>query len=197
MNGNCPQSNDRLLTIVPAAVMTTVTHHPFFEGMSEAHLEILAECAERIEFRAGETIFRRGEPASRFYLIEEGAVSVEIKEADSGTIFIQTLGTGEELGWSWLFAPHQWRFDARAIKPTRAIYFYGSWLRELCEESPEFGYELMRRMVRVVVTRLHATREQLVGLSRLALDAQYQALQLAGKEFKQPHKPNKSTAKKS
>lgn len=196
MSSRSAQSNDPLPARIPPAVMTTVTQHPFFQGMSEAHLEILAECAERTEFPAGEMIFRRGDPASRFYLIESGAVSVEIAEAGRKTIFIQTLGAGEELGWSWLFPPHQWRFDARAVKPTRAIYFYGQWLRELCDESPEFGYELMRRMVRVVVTRLHATREQLVGLSRLALDAQYEALQLAGKDFKPQPKQPKQTRKK-
>lgn len=196
MNVTSAQLKEPLPIIISMPVISAVTHHVFFQGMSEAHLEILAECAERTEFRAGEIIFRRGEPSSRFYLIEEGAVSVEIEEDARGAISIQTLGAGAELGWSWLFPPYLWHFDARAVKPTRAIFFYGSWLRELCQDNPEFGYELMRRMAQVFVSRLQSAQEQLVRLSGVALDAQYQALQLAGKVFKQPRKPNKPTPKK-
>lgn len=151
--------------------------------MPEPHLQILAECAGRITFDAGELVFRRGEPAARFYLIEEGEISVELQAANHGTIVIQTVGVGEEFGWSWLFPPHEWRFDARATQPTRAIYFYATWLRELCEQDAEFGYALMRRMAQVVTTRLQGTREQLVALSRLALESQCQALRLAGREL--------------
>jgi CRP-like cAMP-binding protein len=173
-----------------------VAHHPFFKGMSEAHLEILAECAERTEFAAGEMIFRCGEEAGRFYLIEEGSVSVEVGAVDRGTISIQTLGAGDELGWSWLFPPFRWHFDACAVKPTRAIYFYGSWLRELCQDNPEFGGEMMRRMAQVIVSRLQAAQGQLIRLSTVALDAQYQALRLAGKDFNPKRKPTRPTRKK-
>lgn len=164
-------------------LIDVVADHPFFRGMADPYLRILGECAGRIEFGAGELIFRRGEPATRFYLIEEGAISVELRVVKHGTIAIQTIGVGEEFGWSWLFPPYEWRFDARAVRPTRAIYFYATWLRELCELDAEFGYALMRRMAQVVTTRLQGTREQLVALARLALESQCQALRLAGKDF--------------
>jgi CRP-like cAMP-binding protein len=172
-------------------IQAAVTQHPFFSGMSPAHLAVLAECAERTEFAAGTMIFRRGEAAQRFYLIEVGAVSVEIGDEARGTIFIQTLGAGEVLGWSWLLPPHHWRFDARAVPPTSAIYFYGAWLRELCADDAAFGYELMRRIVQVVVVRLQASREQLIELSQLALGAQCRALHLAGKDLNLKRKPTR------
>lgn len=179
MKGKGRQSNLDSSTVAPVTLATAVAGHPFFCGMSAAHLRMLAECAMQTEFSAGQLIFRRGDPANRFYLIEEGEVSLEIEESGHGAIFIQTLGPGGELGWSWLFAPHEWQFNARATNATRAIFFYGTWLRERCEQDVEFGYELMKRMARVMTGRLQATREQLVELSRLALMAQCQALRLA------------------
>jgi CRP/FNR family transcriptional regulator, cyclic AMP receptor protein len=78
-----------------------------------------------------------------------------------------------------LFPPHVWRFSARALAPTQAIFFYGTWLREQFDQHPGLGDELMKRTAQVVVERLQATQLQLVEISKVALQAQLQALQLA------------------
>src|SRR5687767_3452119 len=97
------------------------------------------------EFEKGELIFREGDPANRFYLILEGKVTLESRRANQEPVLIQEIGAGDVLGWSWLFAPHIWQFDARAsaTQPTKAIFFYGTRLREQCEVDPALGYELM------------------------------------------------------
>ena len=94
--------------------------------------------------------------------IQQGKVALESGVGDRGTILIQTIGAGEVLGWSWLFPPYYWHFDARALEPTRAIFFYGTRLREYCEEDHDLGYDLIKRMAQVVLTRLQATRRQLL-----------------------------------
>jgi CRP/FNR family cyclic AMP-dependent transcriptional regulator len=77
-------------------------------------------------------------------------------------VVIGTVGTGEVLGWSWLFAPYYWMFEARAVTPVRAIFFYGSRLREQCETDHELGYQMMKRTSEVVIGRLQATRRRLL-----------------------------------
>jgi hypothetical protein len=74
---------------------------------------------------------------------------------------LQTIGANDVLGWSWLFPPYYWHFDARATKPTKAIFFYGTWLRENCERDHDFGYEMMKRMSAIVIQRMQAARKQL------------------------------------
>jgi CRP/FNR family cyclic AMP-dependent transcriptional regulator len=76
---------------------------------------------------------------------------------------IQIIGAGDVLGWSWLFPPFCWHFDARAVKPTEAIFIYGTRVRELCDEDHDLGYELMKRTAEVVIRRLQATRRHLLG----------------------------------
>jgi hypothetical protein len=53
-------------------------------------------------------------------------VDIETEMENGGTRKIETLGTGDVLGWSWLFPPYYWHFDARAVTPTKAIFFYGT-----------------------------------------------------------------------
>ena len=68
------------------------------------------------------------------------------------------------MGWSWLFAPHRWQFDGRAVDPTRTIAFDGTCLRGKCDADHELGYQLMRRFAAVAVERLQATRLQLLDV---------------------------------
>ena len=103
--------------------------HPFLKGMSRHHIELLALCAMPTEFDAGQMVLREGEPASGFYLIETGKVALETTADDGKTVVIDTVGAGEPLGWSWLFPPYLWSFDARATEPCTAICFSGLLLR--------------------------------------------------------------------
>lgn len=136
--------------------------HPFLEGFSPEHLAALTECAMPTEFAANEVIFREDEMANRFYLILEGVVVLETKTPDCSAVKADSVTAGEVLGWSWLFPPYFWNFTARATSRVRAIFFYGTWLRERCATDPVFGYELMRRVTAVVIHRLQATRQQLI-----------------------------------
>jgi CRP/FNR family transcriptional regulator, cyclic AMP receptor protein len=143
-----------------------ITAHPFLKGLSSQHLNVLSDSAMLMEFKQGEIIFREGDIANRFYLIESGEVALETADKDAEPKCIQTIGAGDVLGWSWLFPPYYWHFDARAVKPTKAIFFYGTRLREKCEEDHDLGYELMKRMAGIVINRLQATRKQLLELRR-------------------------------
>ena len=136
--------------------------HPFLRDLHPGLLTQLAACAMPTEFKVGELIFREGEMANRFYLIIAGRVQLEAEATDRPGVLVDAIGEGGVLGWSWLFPPYTWNFTARAVEPVRAIFFYGTWLREQCDTDPALGYELMKRTTAVVIRRLHAARQQLV-----------------------------------
>lgn len=60
--------------------------------------------------------------------------------------------------------PYRWRFDARAVKTTRAIALDGKCLRGKCEEDHELGYELAKQVVSSLGQRLDATRLRLLDI---------------------------------
>lgn len=139
-----------------------IADQPFFKGLTSKQIELLKDAAMEETYKAGETILKEGDPANRFYLILEGKVISELDNPEGGKVPIQTLGPGEDLGWSWLFPPYNMRLSARAIEPTKVIFFYGTELRERCEEDPVFGYELMKRAAGAMLKCLNATRQQLL-----------------------------------
>jgi CRP-like cAMP-binding protein len=139
-----------------------IAAHPFLIGLSEHHLRLLADCAMRTRFEANQIIFCEGEAANRFYLIEHGEVALESRRQSTELVTIDLIGEGDLLGWSWLFPPYVWHFQARATKPTAAIFFYGTVLREYCEKDQALGFELFKRMSKVMTRRLQAARERLL-----------------------------------
>jgi CRP/FNR family transcriptional regulator, cyclic AMP receptor protein len=145
---------------------TRVTRHPFLAGMSETNLAHLTGCAMTTHFRKGETILREGDFANRFYLIEEGKVTLESAVGLGDPEVLDAIGPGDLLGWSWMFPPHVWHFTARAVEPTTAIFFYGTILREYCENDHTLGYELFKRMSAVMMRRLQASRKQMLAVRR-------------------------------
>src|ERR1051326_7768082 len=106
------------------SVEKLILTHPFLEGMSPHQLRLLADCAMTAHFTANELIFREGDPANRFYLLLTGKVAIESQAAGKTRALIQPMGAGEILGWSWLFPPYFWHFDARALEPTDTIFIY-------------------------------------------------------------------------
>ena len=152
---------------------TLLAAQPFLKGFSKSQLEVLANNAMLVEFPAGRMIFNEGLTANRFYIVLDGEVALESAVEKKEPQLIQTIGAGDVLGWSWLFPPYHWNFDARAVKPTRAIIFFASTLRELCESDHALGYAVMKRVAEVVINRLQNTRQQLLKCDAAAASSDF------------------------
>lgn len=159
-----PGQGSKVSAGAPESLAARMASHPFLVSMKSDHLKVLEDLTMAVKFPAGEFVFAEGDLANRFYLIEQGKVSVESSVPDRDAVPIQILRDGDVLGWSWLFPPYRWHFDARALEDTQAIFLYGTRLRQQCEEDPDLGYDLMKRVTQVLIQRLQSTRRQLVQL---------------------------------
>jgi CRP/FNR family transcriptional regulator, cyclic AMP receptor protein len=135
------------------ALETTIIEHSFLKTMQRDHVEHLLKNAREKEFNRGEILFRAGEPANKFFLVQSGKIALETRNPRAAAPFY-IVGEGDVLGWSWLFPPFCWHFQARALEPTHVIALDGAHLLVTAEEDPEFGYQLMKRIAKIVIQRL-------------------------------------------
>ena len=149
---------------MPQTLEPLLRGHKFFAGLDSEYLTLLTGCASNVVFAADSFLFREGEPAETFYLIREGKVALEIAAPGRGALVVQTLGPGDVAGFSWLFDPHRWEFDGRAVERVLAVQMDGACLRGKCDADPRLGYELMQRFAGLMTTRLQATRLQLLDV---------------------------------
>jgi CRP-like cAMP-binding protein len=134
--------------------------HAFFAGLDEDFVKLVTGCSKNVRFEAGQYLFREGGPADEFFLLREGRVALELAAPGKGAISILTASEGEVVGFSWLVPPNRWVYDGRATGLVRAISIDGACLRNKCEADHDLGYEMMKRVVAIVIKRLHDTRLQ-------------------------------------
>lgn len=150
---------------VDPRVRQQLAGHPFVQGLEPQYIDAFAGMARLVEFAARDIIFAEGAPADTFYLVRSGVVALQV---DAGSAFprtIQHITEGSALGWSWLFEPYVWQFDAVAQTPVRTIAIDAEGLRQKFRADPICGYYVMGRVAELMAKRLHATRHQLLNVA--------------------------------
>ncbi len=139
--------------------------HPFIQGLDGDDIETFVRLGRLVEFGSRDVIFSSGEPADTFYLIRSGVVALQVDAGGSFPRTIEHIAEGKALGWSWLFEPYVWQFDAVAQTPVRGLAFDAAELRGKFRTDPACGYHVMARVAEVMADRLHAARRQLLNLA--------------------------------
>jgi CRP-like cAMP-binding protein len=142
-------------------LMAILSRYPFAEELLPKHLQRLCGMSWEVPFRTNEIIFREGDECNAFYLIISGTVMLEVLLRDC-VLGVETLGPGDELGWSSMLMRDRRHFQARAVGPVQTLAFDGCELNRVCKEDPALGHALLYRLLGVVARRLQATRMRLV-----------------------------------
>ena len=145
------------------SIADVLAEQPALRGLEPSDIDLLARCGHNAVFDAGTVLAREGEPATRFFVLREGRVGLEM-HAPTGPLLVETLGDGDLVGWSWLFEPHRWAFDVVAVERTKAVVIEAACLRDKCEADNALGYALLKRFLPILVQRLQATRLQMLDV---------------------------------
>lgn len=150
-----------------------IADSPFFETFSNDDIDALAAHAETQNVAAGDVILREDDPADVLYMIVTGKVRLSFEMSCEGCepetageerVLIRTLTEpGRVVGWSAVVEPYHYRDTATATEDCCLLAFQRQWLEKRAEERPEFGVELMERILWVLGNRLRETRIRLVA----------------------------------
>jgi CRP/FNR family transcriptional regulator, cyclic AMP receptor protein len=137
--------------------------YPLLAGLPPQYLQTLLATAEERSFEPREVIFDENARSEFLFLITSGEIALEIL-AGGQRITVQTLAAGDAMGWSALTGAAKTHFQARALSPVQTIAFDGAKLSVAFEYDNGLGYEMMKRLFRLVIERLDHTRMQIVDL---------------------------------
>ncbi len=146
------------------SVEQLLADRPFFAGLDDRAIALIAGCAGNVHYRPGEYLFRQNDPADRFYVLRRGRVELSISSPNQGPLVLQTFEDEDVVGWTWLVPPYRWEADGRAGEPTDTIAFDGECLRHKCEDDPVLGYELLKRAAGAMNTQLFGALARLLDL---------------------------------
>ncbi|MFD3699169.1 Crp/Fnr family transcriptional regulator [Streptomyces sp. NPDC058646] len=132
--------------------------------LSTEHRGRLMSQAREVNFPENARIFEEGTAAESFWIVRSGTVTLQIPVAGRRPAPVENLGSGELVGWSWLFPPYVWQLTAEAMTPVRAYEFDARAVRVLMDADPVFGSAVGHWVGRVLALRLHQTRTRLLDL---------------------------------
>jgi len=139
---------------VSADVAVDVSGSPLTKGMTPEQLAELLSCLARVDLEAG-PLFRRGDPGSSIFLVDEGLVEIRIGEEGTGkTTRLAAFGPGSVFGEIAMLTSHERTADAVCTKPTRLYELRHEALKLLEARSPALYARIVANLGAHLANRL-------------------------------------------
>jgi CRP-like cAMP-binding protein len=138
---------------------------PWFQQLSERHLDMLVDIANVVEIPKGQDLFKEGDEEDDLYVVVNGRIAIEIFAPGRGRVPLYTAEPLDVVGWSSVTpVVRQRTASARAVMDSRLIALDANALRQLCDGDCALGCIIFRRIANVIAGRLMVTRLQLLDL---------------------------------
>lgn len=125
---------------------------------------ILARLKPGNRLRAGEYLFRQGDPSDGFYLVHSGELEViDEKDADTPRVLSQ-VHAPNTIGEAGFFANRVRSASCRTVRPATYTHFSGDDYERLRKTDPRKAFEAMFSAAQLIV-RLIVEREKALYLS--------------------------------
>ncbi len=118
-----------------------------FADLPEASVARIAERAEPRELRAGEWLFREGDPGDALYVLRSGRIEV-LQEAGGRDAVIRSIASGGVLGELALLTGATRSASVRARRDSALLSIERDAFLELLESDPLFATSLSRTLAR-------------------------------------------------
>ncbi len=134
-----------------------------FADMAPEHMQALASSMQDLRLKAGENLFRHGQPAERFFFLREGLVKLYRLSPEGDEKIIEIMRPGETFAEAVMFMGNAGRYpvNAEAVSEARLYAFDQKAFLKLLHESSEACFGLLASMSR----RLHMLVNQIESLT--------------------------------
>lgn len=122
-----------------------------FKGAQPGVLEQLAAKATRRTLNDGQILFQTGEPADRFYVVEDGWIKLHQLNPAGDEAVVALFRAGESFGEAAVFGRRPYPVNAAAVGPTSVVGLSYQAMVELVQKDSES----MMRLFSVIAARQH------------------------------------------
>jgi toluene monooxygenase system ferredoxin subunit len=126
-----------------------------FNGLDSSILEKLAALARRESHEAGAVLYRPGDPAEDFFVLDTGRVEFRVGRGDRAAPGGFMLKKGEVFGWAALLDGTPARIaSARCLEASSLLRINGKSALRVLESDPSSGLVVMRRLAALIARYL-------------------------------------------
>jgi len=132
-----------------------------FKGRKEETLSALEGCMAQRSFKAGETIFTRGQPGDELFLIRRGAVRIVLPLQGRQSHHLATFGRGDFIGEMSFLDGEPRSADAVAFTDTDLFVLSRQRFDSLTDEHKRLAMNLLEALARALAIRLRHTNAEI------------------------------------
>lgn len=125
-----------------------------FKGMGVEIIDEIFKISVIESHNDGDILFKQGDPAHNFYLLEQGEVKLSI--GGEGRISF-TMSPGDAFGWSSLAGRDVYTATAECKLPSKLIKIETEKLDKIFEKYPATGLIFFKRLSGIIGERLTRT----------------------------------------
>lgn len=126
-----------------------------FNGLAPATIEALAALARQESHDAAALLYRPGDPADDFFVLDSGRVEFLVGRGDAAAPGGFMLRKGEVFGWAALLDAHPARIaSARCLERSSVLRINGKEALRVLEGDPAAGFVVMRRLAALIARYL-------------------------------------------
>ena len=131
-----------------------------FKGMGVEIIDEIFKISVIESYSNGDILFKQGDPAHNFYLLEQGEIRLSIGE--EGRLSF-TMSPGDAFGWSSLADRDVYTATAECKLPSKLIKIETDKLDKIFEKYPASGLIFFKRLARVMGERLINTYDTILS----------------------------------
>jgi thioredoxin reductase (NADPH) len=122
-------------------------HYQMYPILSEARLAKVARFGQKKLIRAGEILFRTGEPTEGMFVVLRGTVQLNARNGLGNSRVVRDVSPGQFIGETATVSGKPYLIDAVASSDVEAIFVPPSQLRALLIAEAQLGSEIMRAFI--------------------------------------------------
>ena len=133
-----------------------------FQNLSAHQIDSLAAITTQEQFKKGNWLFYKDQPADKIYLVEKGAVELLMKVQDTIEIPIAIMRPDNGcVGIGALVEPFLYTLSARCAADSTLLAIKRENIRELMGKDHDLGCTIMKNLAQKLLSRLTETRQEL------------------------------------
>ena len=125
-----------------------------FHEKDSAELHKLIELSNLVRFNSGAQIIEKNTSASKFYVILDGEVEIQIPTKSENKLNLYTAKENEIVGWSAILEPGIYTADAFTNTDVTLLEFNTDQLLLEMRRMPNLGYSIMSAISQFLSHRL-------------------------------------------
>jgi CRP-like cAMP-binding protein len=152
-----------MLTPMHRFPVESLPAHPLLAALQADQVERIAQASETLQLEAGETLFRVGEDASRFFMVEHGQLKLYRLSAAGQEKVVELLTPGQTFAEAVMFMPqHRYPVSCEALSDCSVVALNSRVFLDILEQSPE-------TTMRLLATLSIRLRDRLADIEALAI----------------------------